>query len=389
MFARIWQLRCIAIGLAVFAVSGCQSTQKDVSPGTSSQTISGLPTDVSQLKEAKPPEILPDTHVAAGRLHESQGKLARAVEQYRLAISAQPNHVEAYNRLGVVLDRLGKFKEADQAFARAIQLAPKEAYLRNNLAFSYIMQTRWAEAEEELNRALELQPEFPRARVNLATVQAQQGRFEEAFRSFSQVLQPEDAYYNMGLMYQSKRRPVEAAQAFQQALRLNPKMVAARKRLDLLPPEARSEAEQRGSLFSFPVALSGRSDTEDAVRSQQAAEDREPAPSSEAAAPATQPAGEAVATDDDPFVERTGSDEWIFSKLTAGSPEPTSWNDQGAEAVSRIRSAIEPLQQLLSRLPTLAMDLEDGGLAVEGSPLPPEVPAPEMEGPPAPDVDLR
>lgn len=296
MFARMWYAGIVSAGM-VLSMAGCQSTPSGSPAKRVRPTVAQVaPTEVGELQETASPEIMPDTHLAAGRLHESQGRLARAAEQYRLAIGVRPDDVEAYNRLGVVLDRLGKYKDADEAFARAIQLAPKRAYLHNNLAFSYTMQGRWSEAEGSLNKALQLQPDFPRARVNLGMVQAQQGRFENAFEQFSRVLKPEDAYYNIGLMYQSKKQTIEAAQAFQQALAANPKMTAAQKRLDMLPAMAISEAGKRGELFVQAVALTGTTAADE---------------------PATRPAGM--------FEVADGRAEASTSILpeAAGSPDPT------------------------------------------------------------------
>jgi len=235
----------MVIGLAL----GCASPHGPKVSGRHQQPVSDVPPpDSPEVTDADPPTILPETHMSAGRLHESQNQFLRAAEQYQLAIKLKPDHVAAYNRLGIVLDRLGRYEKADETFRRAIQLAPDQAYLHNNLAFSCILQSHWTEAEIELTRALELQPNFARARVNLAMVLAQQSRFEEALNQFQTALSAAEAYYNIGLMYQSKRKPVEAAQAFAQALELNPKLVAAGKRLEQLPADVVSAAHQRGSL---------------------------------------------------------------------------------------------------------------------------------------------
>lgn len=258
MRVRIWQVRWTAMGLVMVLASGCGSPNNGSTANAPRQAGLKMPTNSGQAPDPISREILPETHVAAGRLHESEGRLGQAAAQYRLAIAANPKNIEAYNRLGIVLDQLGKFREADEMLSRAVQLAPRDAYLRNNLAFSYIMQGRWADAQAELAKAIEMRPNFVRARVNMGTVLAQQGRFEDAFKNFYQVLRPEDAYYNIGLMYQSKQRTVEAAQAFQQALAANPRMTAAKKRLELLPPTAVAEAGQRGGMFTSAVALTGQ-----------------------------------------------------------------------------------------------------------------------------------
>lgn len=207
---------------------------------------------MEEAPEADSPAIQPETHLAAGRLHETQGRLVRAAEQYRLAIAAKPTSIEAMNRLGIVLDRLGRFKEADEVFAKAIRLAPDQAHLHNNLAFSYILQARWREAEVSLTKAIEIDPSMARARVNLAMTLAQQGRFDDAFTHFQAVLPIEDAHYNMGLMYQSKRLSVDAAKSFKAALRANPKLVAAQQRLDSLPKDVVSQAERNSEISASP-----------------------------------------------------------------------------------------------------------------------------------------
>ncbi len=440
------QIGWIAAGLLIIGTSGCQSPQQGASAELNRQRLSGFPSDLAEPREAVSPKILPETHVAAGRLHESQGKLGRAAEQYRLAIAAQPNHVEAHNRLGIVLDGLGKFDEADRAFARAIRLAPGRADLRNNLAFSYIMQRRWPEAQVELNKALELQPDFARARVNLAMVMAQQDLFEEAFENFNRVLRPEDAWYNMGLMYQSRKRPVEAAQAFKQALQANPKLTAAQKRLELLPPEAVQEAEGKGPLFAPALAENPESDLEDfqadlpvdlasvqsvatrpedasdlpipsdagetatsdledfqtdlpvdlasvqsvATRPEDASDLPIPSDAAETAtvemeSPTTRPADTNPADDDYPFAERMDADAWLFSDLTPGGTADLWPQDTGwIDFVAMIREAAGPVEQFLCRLQAVQEYFE----GEEASPPPLEVPAAEEEEPPVYDLSV-
>ncbi len=252
----IARMRCtiFAFPLLVSAV-GCGSLKFD--KDLFSKNIFDQSDDEEAKKaaavEGKDPEILPDTHLAAGRLHETQGRLTRAAEQYRLAIAMRPDNVEAYNRLGMVLDRLGRYREADDAFKQAIKLDPQAAYLHNNLAFSYIMQSKWEEARSELIDALEIAPGFTRARVNLAMVMAMDGKYAEAQEQFQLALPPEDAHYNMGLMYQTKRMPTEAARSFMSALAANPAMESAKKRLALLPADAVAAAGRHETASASPA----------------------------------------------------------------------------------------------------------------------------------------
>jgi len=269
MITRMCKVSMMACGVAALVMMGCASSggpkvgndeQKPISKVTSA--------DMLDIPEKEGREILPATHFAAGKLHENNGHLVRAVEQYRLAVGADANYIEAYNRLGIVFNRLGRFAEAEETFQKAIKLAPEADYLLNNLAFVYMTQSRWTEAEAELNKALEKNSDFVRAHINLAIVMAQQDRFDEAMIQFRTVLASEDAYYNMGLMYQSKKLLVEAARSFQAALELNPKFVAAQKQLDKLPPDVIEEAAQQTEIFASPLPMNIEEETKSEMTDQ-------------------------------------------------------------------------------------------------------------------------
>ncbi|MBN1492367.1 MAG: tetratricopeptide repeat protein [Phycisphaerae bacterium] len=224
----------------LFVVAGCQPPDA----GSGSQVLSrwqpqkgASAADESEIGEI--PDIQAGTHLAAGRLHESQNYLNKAIGQYRSALMRDPNCIEAHTRLGMCLGRLGNFDEAETHFRRAIELEPKKSHHRNNIAFCYMSRGLWADAEAELRNAVELSPAFVRARVNLGIVIAQQGRFDESLDAFRVVLTEADAQYNVGLMYQSARRFAEAEAAFAAALAANPKLEAAKQRLE----QARSLSE--------------------------------------------------------------------------------------------------------------------------------------------------
>ncbi len=233
------------------------------------------------------PPIAPRTHFAAGRLHESQQQLNKAIEQYRAAVALDPQMVEARDRLGVCLTRIGSYEAAIEQFAKAIQARPDAAHVRNNLAFCYISQRRWAEAEAELRSALRLKPDFLRARINLGLVLAQQKQFEAALETFRSVLNEEDAQFNMGLMYQSVGRYADAGRSFRTALEKNPGLVAARERLDKLGPLIEREERERQKLS--PTAGPTTRPSEGLANAAPSAEPASPMP--QAAATEGQPDG--------------------------------------------------------------------------------------------------
>jgi Flp pilus assembly protein TadD len=239
-----WSRAWVAFVLCATLVGGgaCQGPQSPNSPAKQWRQADKASDSSPAAPAAPEPNVLPRTHYAAGRLHESQNQLNRAIEQYQAAVTLDPKYVDAHNSLGVCLTRLGNYKQAEEHFVKAIELAPDRAHLRNNLAFCYISQRRWSDAEAELRNALELKPDFVRARVNLGLCLAQQHKFDAALEAFRLVLREDDAQFNMGLMYQSLGAYADASKAFQAAVDKNPRLVAAKERLaKVLPLAERAE----------------------------------------------------------------------------------------------------------------------------------------------------
>jgi len=295
MFARMRFSGSAALALAaVLMAPGCHLTGWKRSAETK---IDETPEPDSPLVANPDAPIGASTFIAAGRLHESQGRDLQAVQQYRRAVKADPKDVDTLNRLAMALCRLGSFREAADTLAKALQLGPDKAYLHNNLAFAYICESRWQEAEVELVRALELAPDFARARVNLGMTLAQQDRFDEAFEQFRLVLPVAEAHFNVGLMHQSKRQVIEAAQRYKQALDANPGLVAARKRLDMMPAETLSAAEQKLKEAAEARALAAAQQQAEALAATRAEADAAAAPEAQARSVAqaeTRPAAEEV-----------------------------------------------------------------------------------------------
>lgn len=224
----LWPLLLMATALA-----GCQGglERTDEIPG--------------EHEPSRAEGILASTHLAAARLHESQGRDLMAIQQYQLALKSAPGDSAAWGRLGVILDRMGNGAAAQEAYRKALAIKPQDAQIRNNLGFSYCLQAKWDLAEQELRQALEISPGLARARVNLAMALAQQDRFDEALDEFKLALPEADAQFNLGLMYQSKQRMVDAAVAYKSALELNPQLVAARKHLEKMELDVLTTADDR------------------------------------------------------------------------------------------------------------------------------------------------
>ena len=196
---------------------------------------------LDSAKETRTPDISPATYMAAAGLFESQNQVASAAAQYQKALEADPNCAEAHNRLGILLGRVEQHAEAERHLRAAVELKPRSASLRNNLGYEYALQERWPEAEAELRNAIRLAPDFKRSHVNLGMVLCKQERFLEGLEAFEEAVPQADAYYNYGLMLRAAGKYRDAADAFKQALEIEPRLAAAKTQLDQIAGKVQKE----------------------------------------------------------------------------------------------------------------------------------------------------
>ncbi len=221
--------------VVMLCVSGCTSSNFNgpKQPFAKSPQRRSTPVIVS---DTTPPQILPSTHFAAGRMFEAHGQLDKAMVQYRKAIAVSHNHVPSYHHLGLLLSKLQKHDEAIVMLSKAVELQPNNAALRNNLGFELMFRQRWSEAAAHLRKAIDLEPRFARAQINLGMTLSKVGQFDDALAHFRAVLPEPDALYNLGLMYRAAQRYSDAADAFHRALERNPKFRAAQTQLADIAP---------------------------------------------------------------------------------------------------------------------------------------------------------
>jgi len=244
--------------------------------------------------DAEVPEILPKTHYAAGRMFESQGNVAKAIEQYRKAIAVSHSHVSSYHRLGLLYSRLGRHDEAIEMFEGAVELKPDNPILRNNLGFELMFDKQWPEAAAQLNKAIELEPRFARAHINLGMALSKLKRYDEALAHFRRVLPETDAQYNLGLMYRAAQQYAEAATAFETVLEADPDFKVAETQLaditPLIPEPAQPGAdatEERPSLAEDTPAPATPKALREFGRNQRMAQRERPRPEPIVIEPAT------------------------------------------------------------------------------------------------------
>ena len=235
------------------------------------------------LALAAPPD---PAFLEALKLHQA-GKLAAAVEQYRLALKANPNHFEARSNLGAALVALGRYQEAIAEYRGALRSAPASAHaaLRTNLALAYYKAERIREATAEFTalraqnpddlklallvadchfragdnkQVIEVLEPFERRGAGspaldylLGTALIREGRVAEGQVLADRILRRGDspeAHLMLGAAQMRTARFQDAAREFSRALELNPKLLTA----NLLLGQARAElGDREGAAQAF------------------------------------------------------------------------------------------------------------------------------------------
>ena len=116
----------IALSMALL-LGGCTATGFGSGQGAQ-QAVSAQPAEGEQQQRAK-------VHTELGSLYMLDGRSAIALEEARIALSADPNYAPAYNLLGLIHMVLDETRLAEENFEKALRLAPGDPEISNNFGW--------------------------------------------------------------------------------------------------------------------------------------------------------------------------------------------------------------------------------------------------------------
>lgn len=99
---------------------------------------------------------------------------------YERLLEADPNWVDAQNRLGYLAMARGHFEQAEERFETYEYLAPDQANPHDSMGELLILIGRYQDAERELRRALEIRPDFCASYHHLVRLHLMEGDYERA-----------------------------------------------------------------------------------------------------------------------------------------------------------------------------------------------------------------
>ena len=172
-----------------------------------------------------------------GMAYLSEGHTERAVGQLRKVAEAKPEVFEVHRAFGTALEAAGKMAEAQAQFEAALALDPNSDFALFHRGLTLESQSRWAAAIASYQQALELSPGNVDYSCALANAYVKSGNVNLALTTLQPLTaaQADSAllWYTLGVVYSHRQETPAAIEAFQQALRLNPRNDDARKLLAL------------------------------------------------------------------------------------------------------------------------------------------------------------
>ncbi len=220
------------VALAMITIAGCSSDKKQAEAyrANQGQGISAMG-ESAEFDKAKSPPIAAETHFAAGQLAESQSNFELALQRYEQALKIDPQHASTLYRSAIVYTELKQYPAAIGRWNRYVEASNGAAAGYNNLALTYELAAKPRDAEMSFKKGIAKHPKDQAIQVNYGLMLARIGRVAEADAQLKKVLQPAEAAYNMGSIYEEMGKKEQAKQKYEEALALNPKMSDAQARL--------------------------------------------------------------------------------------------------------------------------------------------------------------
>jgi Flp pilus assembly protein TadD len=181
-----------------------------------------------------------------GALLTGRGLLDEAEADLKDAVRLEPDLAEAHSGLAVLDERRQRLAEAEAEHRRAAELAPRDARYLNNLGYALLVHGKPAEALLVLMQAARLDPLNARIRNNLGFAHARLSDFPRAAREFALGGSPAEAQNNLGFAYERAGNMAQARAHYEEALRLDASLAAARQNLARMSGAPRADANPSG-----------------------------------------------------------------------------------------------------------------------------------------------
>jgi tetratricopeptide (TPR) repeat protein len=193
-------------------------------------------------------ELLPEsdeTWFSLGNCFFSLSRYNEEIMCYDRALLYNPTMQKALVNKGSTLHRLGRYPEALETYDRVLKLNYRLEKVHNNRGATLHKLGRTNDALESYGRAIELKHDYAEAWMNRGNSLYELARYDEALEAFTRMTQVRSelpkGWYLKGLVLRKLGKVTQAKAAFEQALKLDPEYIEARRAIE---EESRKMAER-------------------------------------------------------------------------------------------------------------------------------------------------
>jgi len=169
---------------------------------------------------------LPEVHLTLATVYSSTGKINEAAAELKRTLTLAPNSDDAYRQLCKIYLRQNRPADAYQAAKKAIELNPY-LWLNYYQAYqAYLATGKYSDAETMAKKVMELDPLNSVGPEALGNIYLKQGKYDLAIPQYQHSLQLKPAptaYSNLGTSFFYLNNYDEAAKAYLEAVKLNPR----------------------------------------------------------------------------------------------------------------------------------------------------------------------
>lgn len=166
-----------------------------------------------------------------GEAYDKLGNYSSAIDEFKAALSLNPNYVFALSNLGNIYGKLKNFQESVKYFQKAIAIKPDYAPANYNLGKALHVLDKPQQARGYYQKAVEANSYFVEAIFNLAHIETELGLYDDSIKNYIKFieLQPklDRAYLGLGRAFIGAKETAKAIEAFKKAIKLNPSSLSA------------------------------------------------------------------------------------------------------------------------------------------------------------------
>ena len=164
----------------------------------------------------------------SGKLHESKGDYAKALDSYSKALEIEPKNPSALLSAAQLYERQNNKDKAIEFYQKAASVAEGNATIYADLGNLYARNGNLVAAREQLQKAINLDDKNTQYRSAMAGVLLDSGNADAAISELHQVNSPAMANYQMAYLHFTRKNVPATQQYLANALQIDPNLKPAK-----------------------------------------------------------------------------------------------------------------------------------------------------------------